>query len=63
MGRVQNYSSADLSTIEDLARFARANTPKDSVFLFADAGKSPVPASFEPKVTARFTLTGRPAAK
>ncbi len=41
IGRVQNYSSADLSTIEDVARFARTNTPKDSVFLFADAGKSP----------------------
>jgi hypothetical protein len=32
--------------LEDLARFARAQTPKDAVFLFGDAGSSPDPSIF-----------------
>jgi hypothetical protein len=46
IGRVRNYSSADLSGVESLASFARISTPKDAVFLFGDAGKSPVPSIF-----------------
>ncbi len=46
IGRVRNYSSLDLSGIESLARFARTRTPKDAVFLFADAGTSPAPSIF-----------------
>jgi uncharacterized protein DUF6798 len=46
MGQVQNYSNPDVRTIEDIARFARTNTPKDAVFLFADAEKSPAPSIF-----------------
>jgi len=46
IGQVRNYASLDLSGVESLARFARASTPKDAVFLFADAGTSPVPSIF-----------------
>ncbi|HEY6390482.1 MAG TPA: DUF6798 domain-containing protein, partial [Bryobacteraceae bacterium] len=46
IGRVRNYSSVDLSGIESLARFTRASTSKDAVFLFGDAGTSPVPSIF-----------------
>jgi len=46
LGRVRNYREQDLSAIEDLARFARERTPKDAVFLFADAGQSGDPSIF-----------------
>jgi uncharacterized protein DUF6798 len=43
---VRNYPRPDLSGLEDLAQFARAQTPKDAVFLFGDAGSSPDPSIF-----------------
>jgi hypothetical protein len=46
IGRVRNYPSPDLSGIESLANYARTRTPKDAVFLFGDAGKSPAPSIF-----------------
>ncbi len=46
MGRVRNYPSPDLSGVDSLANFARTRTSKDAVFLFGDAGKSPVPSIF-----------------
>jgi len=46
IGRVRNYPSPDLSSIESLAHFARTRTPKDAVFLFGDVGKSPIPSIF-----------------
>jgi hypothetical protein len=46
IGRVRNYPSPDLSSLESLAQFARTRTPKDAVFLFGDAGRSPVPSIF-----------------
>jgi hypothetical protein len=49
IGRVRNYATPDLSSLENLARFARASTPKDAVFLFGDAGTSPVPSIFRAK--------------
>ena len=46
LGRVRNYREPDLAAIADLARFARDQTPKDAVFLFADAGASGDPSVF-----------------
>ncbi|HYL79013.1 MAG TPA: DUF6798 domain-containing protein [Bryobacteraceae bacterium] len=46
IGRVRNYREPDLAAIDDLARFARSQTPKDAVFLFADAGTSGDPSVF-----------------
>ncbi len=46
VGRVRNYREPDLAAIENLARFARTQTPKDAVFLFADAGTSGDPSVF-----------------
>jgi hypothetical protein len=49
VGRVRNYATPDLTSLENLARFARTGTPKDAVFLFGDAGTSPVPSIFRAK--------------
>jgi len=46
IGRVRNYPRLDLSGLENLAHFALTSTPKDAVFLFGDAGTSPVPSIF-----------------
>ena len=46
LGQVRNYPVVDLSTVNDLARYAKTETPKDAVFLFADAGQSANPSIF-----------------
>jgi hypothetical protein len=46
LAHVRNYPRPNLAGLEDLARFARAQTPKDAVFLFGDAGSSPDPSIF-----------------
>jgi hypothetical protein len=43
---VRNYPRPNLAGLEDLAHFARAQTPQDAVFLFGDAGSSPDPSIF-----------------
>ena len=45
-GRVRNYPSLPSQPIEELAAWARASTPKDSVFLFPDAGRDIYPGIF-----------------
>ncbi len=45
-GHVRNYPDFNRPAIEKLADFARSNTPKDAVFLFADASQSPTPSIF-----------------
>jgi hypothetical protein len=46
LAHVRNYPRPNLAGLEDLAEFARAQTPKDAVFLFGDAGSSPDPSLF-----------------
>jgi hypothetical protein len=46
LAHVRNYPRPNLSGLEDLAQFARAQTPKDALFLFGDAGSSPDPSIF-----------------
>jgi hypothetical protein len=46
LAHVRNYPRPNLAGLEDLARFARAQTPKDAVFLFGDAGTTPEPSIF-----------------
>jgi hypothetical protein len=46
IGRVRNVRPHDLSSIDRLTSFARSSTPKDAVFLFADAGTSLDPSIF-----------------
>ena len=43
---VRNYPNVDQTSLNNLIGFARAQTPKDSVFLFADATTSPDPSIF-----------------
>jgi hypothetical protein len=43
---VRNYPHPNLAALDDLVRFASAQTPKDAVFLFGDAGSSPDPSIF-----------------
>ena len=46
VGGVRNYATTDRSSLQALAQFADSNTPKDSIFLFADAGRSADPSIF-----------------
>jgi hypothetical protein len=46
LAHVRNYPRPNLTGLEDLVQFARAQTPKDAVFLFGDAGSSPDPSIF-----------------
>ena len=46
LAHVRNYPRPNLAGLEDLARFARAQTSKDAVFLFGDARSSPDPSIF-----------------
>ncbi len=48
-GKVKNYPQFDLTELDELSRWARANTPKDAVFLFADSGKELFPGMFRTK--------------
>jgi hypothetical protein len=43
---VRNYPRPNLTGLEDLAKFARVQTPKDAVFLFGDAGGGADPSIF-----------------
>jgi hypothetical protein len=45
-GQVRNYPNLHTPELHELASFARANTPKDAVFLFPDAGKALYPGLF-----------------
>jgi hypothetical protein len=45
-GRVTNYRDLDQPEIRDLAGWARANTPKEAVFLFPDADQALYPGFF-----------------
>jgi hypothetical protein len=46
LAHVRNYPRLNLAGVDDLAQFARAQTPKEAVFLFGDAGASPDPSIF-----------------
>jgi hypothetical protein len=46
LAHVRNYPHPNLAGLEDLALFARAQTPKDAVFLFGDAGSGADPSIF-----------------
>ena len=46
LAHVRNYPPPNLASLQDLVNFARTQTPKDAVFLFADAGSSPDPSIF-----------------
>jgi len=46
IGQVVNYRPIETPELIELARWARANTPADAVFLFADAGRSQQPGIF-----------------
>ena len=46
LGSVHNYPHLETAAIDDLARFVRANTSKDAMFLFADAGTALYPGIF-----------------
>jgi hypothetical protein len=43
---VRNYPRPNLTGLDNLAKFARAQTPKDAVFLFGDAGGGADPSIF-----------------
>jgi hypothetical protein len=45
-GRVRNYPAAITPELNELSEWARANTPKDALFQFADAGQSQEPGVF-----------------
>ena len=46
LAHVRNYPRLNLAGVDDLAQFALAQTPKEAVFLFGDAGASPDPSIF-----------------
>ena len=46
LGHVKNYPTLRTPQMDALADYARANTPKDAVFLFPDAGKQVYPGLF-----------------
>jgi hypothetical protein len=43
---IRTYARMETPELDDLAGFARASTPADSVFIFADAGRSLTPGVF-----------------
>jgi hypothetical protein len=46
LGHVQNYPALRHPELDELASWARANTDKDAVFLFPDAGRALYPGIF-----------------
>jgi hypothetical protein len=50
MGHAPLVPEVKTEAVEDLARWARGNTPKDAMFLFPGAGRDPAPGVF--RVTA-----------
>jgi hypothetical protein len=46
IGGVVNYPRMETPELAQLVEWARSSTPKDSVFLFADAGRAPYPGMF-----------------
>ncbi len=48
-GKVRNYPNLHNPELEELAAWARANTPTDAVFLFPDAGRELFPGIFRGK--------------
>ncbi len=46
MGKVRNYPAAHTVEMTQLVEWARANTPKDAMFQFADAGQAQYPGVF-----------------
>ncbi|HLN03542.1 MAG TPA: DUF6798 domain-containing protein [Bryobacteraceae bacterium] len=45
-GKVENYPALHTPELEQLSRWARTSTPRDAVFLFADAGRDLAPGIF-----------------
>ncbi len=46
LGMVRNYPAAHTAEMTELVDWAKANTPKDAVFQFADAGQAQYPGVF-----------------
>ncbi len=46
LGRVENYPHPPMRELRQLAQYARANTPKNAMFLFPDAGRALYPGRF-----------------
>ena len=46
VGGVQNYAPLHTTELDDLAQWARENTPKEALFQFGDAGGRPEPGVF-----------------
>ena len=46
VGQVRNYPALHHAELDELARWARENTPKDALFQFADAGRDLPPGVF-----------------
>ena len=46
IGKVHNYPAAHTPEMAELVEWARANTPKDAIFQFADAGQAQYPGVF-----------------
>jgi hypothetical protein len=45
-GKVVNYPKLETPELRELVQWARSSTPKEAVFLFPDAGRSPEPGYF-----------------
>jgi len=45
-GKVENYPALHTPELQELSSWARASTPRDAVFLFADAGQDLSPGIF-----------------
>ena len=51
IGQVRNYAALHSPEIDDLANWARHNTPKDAIFQFADSGRDLPPGVFRARAT------------
>jgi hypothetical protein len=50
-GQVRNFAALHHAELDELARWARQNTPKDALFQFADAGRDLPPGVFRARAT------------